>query len=183
MSKRPFIKRRARIFLGCEGESEQSYGAFLQRLADDSGAMVHIVAVNLRPAGDPLALAEKAKKAFAAEEKKGRFSGKAILLDSDRLNEPADRGARAQHLLAQEEFITIWQRPDHEGLLLRHFPGHEHDDPPRGISMDALKALWPEYHKNMPASDLKKRLTLLDVRRAAGTNLPLRQLLDCIGIV
>lgn len=182
MSKRPFIKRRARIFLGCEGESEQSYGAFLQRLADDDGIMVHIVAVNLRPAGDPLALAEKAKKAFAAEERKGKFSGKVILLDADRLNEPADRGARAVQLLAHERFTTVWQRPDHEGLLLRHFPGHQYDDLPRGHSLNALAAVWPEYHKNMPASDLKRKLSLHDVQRAAGTIPQLQPLLALIGL-
>jgi len=62
MKNRSPIRRRSRIFLGCEGESEQSYGAFLQRLADERGLMVHILSANLRPAGDPLALAEKASR-------------------------------------------------------------------------------------------------------------------------
>ena len=60
MNRRRIIERRARVFLGCEGESEQGYGAFLQRLADDNALHVHILAVNLQPAGDPLTLAEKA---------------------------------------------------------------------------------------------------------------------------
>jgi hypothetical protein len=181
MRRRPTIERRMRIFLGCEGESEQAYGAFLQRLADESGITVHILPINLRPAGDPLALAEKAVKAFSREEKKGGFFGKAIVLDADRLNDPPDRGQRALHLLASEGFTTVWQRPDHEGLLLRHFPGHEHDDPPRGGSMTALTSVWPDYHKNMPALDLKRKFALADVTRAAGTTAELAQLMELIG--
>jgi hypothetical protein len=34
--RRPSIPRRCRFFLGCEGQSEQSYGALLQHLADES---------------------------------------------------------------------------------------------------------------------------------------------------
>jgi hypothetical protein len=49
MTGRRTIERRARIFLGCEGESEQGYGAFLQRLADAKNIKVHVVAVNLQP--------------------------------------------------------------------------------------------------------------------------------------
>lgn len=183
MRRRPTIERRRRIFLGCEGESEQAYGAFLQRLADEIGIKVHILPINLRPAGDPLALAEKAVKAFSREEKKGGFFGKAIILDADRLNDPLDRGQQALHLLASEAFTTVWQRPDHEGLLLRHFLGHEHDDPPRGASMNALRVQWPEYRKNMPALDLKRKLTLADVSRAASTMPELRHLLGIIGFV
>jgi hypothetical protein len=154
----------------------------LQRLADESGLTVHVVPVNLRPAGDPLALAEKAVKAFNKEEKKGGFFGKAIILDADRLNDPPDRGQRALRLLASEGFTTVWQRPDHEGLLLRHFSGHEYDDPPRGLSMSGLRGQWPEYRKNLPALELKRKLTLVDVRRAAGTTPELGHLLDIIGL-
>lgn len=183
MSKRQLIKRRARIFLGCEGESEQSYGAFLQRLADENGLMVHILPANLRPAGDPLALAEKATKVFGIEQRKGGFVGKAIILDADRLDDPPDRGRRAVDLLQREGFTTIWQRPDHEGLLLRHFAGHANDSPPRGRSLQALQVVWPEYHKNMPAIDLKRKLALPDVQRAAGTTHELRQLLEIVGLL
>lgn len=182
MNRRPKIERRARIFLGCEGESEQGYGAFLQRLADENSLKVHIVPVNLRPAGDPLALAEKAVKAFITEQRKSGFAGKVILLDADRLEEPPDRGRRALELLRREGFTTIWQRPDHEGLLLRHFSGREQDDPPRGRSMAALQAVWPEYRKNTSAVDLKKKLSLTDVRRASAVVPELAALLALIGL-
>jgi hypothetical protein len=183
MNRRPRIERRARIFLGCEGESEQAYGAFLQRLADGCELRVHILPANLRPAGDPLALSEKAVKVFAAEEKKGGFAAKAILLDQDRLEDHSDRGKRALNLLRIEGFITIWQRPDHEGFLLRHFVRHDRDDPPRGESMSALQSVWPSYRKNMPAAELMKTLSLTEVNRAAVVVPELRRLLELIGIV
>ena len=89
----------------------------------------------------------------------------------------------ALKLLEQEEFIVVLQRPDHEGLLLRHFDGHEHDDPPPGNSMNRLKALWPEYHKNMSAADLRQQLSLESVIRVAEIVTELRLLLKAIGLV
>ena len=123
---------------------------------------------NLQPAGDPLALAEKAVLLFDKENRKAGFAGKSVILDADRLAEPADRGRRALELLARERFTTIWQRPDHEGFLLRYFPGHERDEPPRGTSMAALQALWPGYHKNMAAANLQRKLNLAQVCTAPG---------------
>ena len=181
MNGRRTIGRRTRIFLGCEGESEQGYGVFLQRLADEHRLHVHIRPVNLRPGGDPLALSEKAVQAYAKEEKKGGFAGKVILLDADRLSEPPDRGLTALDLLRREGFTTIWQRPDHEGILLRHFAGHEQDDPPRGRSFTALQAVWPGYHKNMSAKELKRTLSIAHVQRAAVVVPELRVLLTLIG--
>jgi hypothetical protein len=49
--RRPrIIRQRDRIFLGCEGESEQSYGVLLQKLAESHGASVHVIGRNLQPA-------------------------------------------------------------------------------------------------------------------------------------
>lgn len=182
MRGRRIIERRARIFLGCEGESEQGYGVLLQRLSDAESLKIHIVVKNLQPAGDPLALAEKAALHFEKENRKAPLIGKAILLDADRLVEPPDRGRRACELLQRAGFITIWQKPDHEGLLLRHFAGHDHDDPARGRSMAALQAVWPGYHKNMAAADLQRQLTLEHITRAAGVTQELKTLLRMTGL-
>ncbi len=181
MSRRK-IPRRERVFLGCEGESEQGYGALLRKLADEAGLNVHIVIKNLQPAGDPLALAQKAIQHFDKENRKAPFIGKAIMLDTDRLTEPADRGRRALELLERKQFITVWQRPDHEGLLLRHFRGRERSDPPRGRSFAAIQAVWPGYRKNMAAADLAVRINLVDVQRAAGVTPGLFELLQLIGL-
>lgn len=182
MRGRRIIERRARIFLGCEGESEQGYGVLLQRFTASESLKIQIVIRNLQPAGDPLALAEKAVLIFDKENRKASLIGKAILLDADRLAEPPDRGRRASELLRREGFIAIWQKPDHEGLLLRHFDGHDHDDPARGRSMAALQAVWPGYRKNMAAADLQRQLTLEHVTRAAGVTPELMTLLRMIGL-
>lgn len=183
MSGRNLIEQRVRIFLGCEGESEQGYGRILQEFADDAGLHVHLVIKNLQPAGDPLSLARRAVRLSGNEARKASLAGKAIIFDADRLDGSTERGRKALKLLGQEEFIVVLQRPDHEGLLLRHFAGHEHDDPPSGHSMNRLKALWPEYHKNMSAADLRQQLSLESVIRVAEVAAELRLLLKAIGLV
>lgn len=180
--RRRSIDRRKRFFLDCEGESEQSYGAFLNRLADENGLKVHIVVKNLQPAGNPLVLVEKAVQFFAKEDRKAKFAGKAILLDADKLEELPEIGRRARELIGREGFTAIWQRPDHEGFLLKHFAGCERLAPPRGRSMDSLHAQWPEYQKNMSASDLQNVLTLEHVRRAASVIPQLNELLQMVGL-
>ena len=76
MSGRGQIARRIRIFLGCEGESEQGYGRILQEFADDAGLHVHLVIKNLQPAGDPLSLAKKAVSLSLQRGSEERISGR-----------------------------------------------------------------------------------------------------------
>ena len=177
------IEKRTRYFLGCEGESEQAYGSFLNRLASEAGLKIHIVAVNLQPAGDSLALAEKAVRACKKEEDRGAIAAKSIMLDRDKFDELPEKGRRAQALMNKEGFASIWQRPDHEGFLLRHFPGQEHANPPRGYSMTALTAHWPGYRKNMAAADLRRVLTFEHVARASGVIPELHRFLKEIGLL
>ena len=182
MTRRPRIAKRKRIFVGCEGESEQSYAAFLGRLAQSEGLPVHIDPVNLQPAGDPKALAGKA---IAQATKRGRdnpYAFHAALLDADKLSDDPQKASEAKALLGGAGFAMIWQEQDHEALLLRHFPGHHMDNPPRGKTLVALKAQWPDYRKGMAATDLQKVLCLDDVRRAAGVTPELRRLLEAIGL-
>lgn len=184
MRGRRIIERRARVFLGCEGESEQGYGALLQRLVDASGTKIHLVPVNLQPAGDPFALARKAERRLAEEIRRGGpFVAQAVMLDADRLPELPDGGVEARAILARNKMIAIWQRPDFEGLLLHHFAGHEHDNPPRGRSMIALCAIWADYHKNMSAAELQRRIGLDHVLRAAGVEPDLAEFLKQLELI
>lgn len=68
-------------------------------------------------------------------------------------------------------------------MLLRRFAGHEQDDPPSGHSMNRLKALWPECHKNMSAANLRQQLSSVSVIRVADAATELRLLLKAIGLV
>lgn len=55
--RRPYRQQRAPIFIGCEGESERGYVAFLGRLVEEAGLAVHLDPVLLQPGGgDPLGL-------------------------------------------------------------------------------------------------------------------------------
>jgi hypothetical protein len=182
MKRRRAIPKRKRIFLGCEGQSEQAYGRFLNNLAELSGAKVHVVTVNLQPAGDPHKLAIKAMDARKRLEREGGFVGAALMLDIDRLEELPDKGRRVREILIESELITIWQVPDHEGFLLRHFRGYEDSILPRGKSFDPLRAEWPTYHKNMAAMDLQRTLTIDHVRRAEKACTELTELLKAIGM-
>ena len=60
MARRPRVPRRKRIFVGCEGESEQGYAALLQRFAEERGAAVHADAKVVPRAGNPLTLVSRA---------------------------------------------------------------------------------------------------------------------------
>ncbi len=65
--RRATIPVRRRIFLGCEGESEQGYGALLARLAEDCGLDLAFQPVLLRPGGgDPLDLVSLAAESAIA---------------------------------------------------------------------------------------------------------------------
>ena len=105
------------------------------------------------------------------------------MFDTDRLADLRDGGQEVQTILDRKRFISIWQRPDHEGFLLRHFEGHERRDPPPGASLGALRALWPGYHKNMSASELQTEIDLEHVLRAASVEPDLRTLLALIGFL
>ena len=85
-------------------------------------------------------------------------------------------------MLADANFVVVWQKQDHEALLLRHFPGHERDAPPRGRTMTALQAQWPRYRKGMSAAEISQVFELEHVRRAAGVTPALSELLRAIGL-
>jgi hypothetical protein len=59
-ARRARIPPRRRFFLGCEGESEQSYGALLQIVADESLQLRIHLDLQLLGGGDPLAIVEAA---------------------------------------------------------------------------------------------------------------------------
>lgn len=176
MSRAP----RRVIFLGCEGESEQSYGALLKRLADEARLPIHIDTYNAAPAGDSLAIAEKV--VARAKRKRGLYGSQYVMLDADLAQRQPDKARRAEILLTRERIVAIWQRPDHEGLLLRHFQGHERADPPAGTSSTALRRVWRDYHKNYNAADLQVKLGLVEIWRAAGVTPALEALLLDIGL-
>ncbi len=174
------IPKRKRIFLGCEGQSEQSYGAFLQLLADEDDLAVHIHAV-VFVGGDPLAIVkEAADRVRRASEP---YAFRAVLLDRDRFGLTPARDNQIPLIARQSSLELIWQDTCHEGFLLRHMPGQEHRRPASTqIAHRELRAVWPDYEKGMLARDIRRTLDKAAVVRAAGVEAKLAALLAQIGL-
>jgi hypothetical protein len=183
MSRQHLIPKRKRIFIGCEGESEQSYIAVLQRQLGMKSA-IHLVTKVLN-GGDPLAIIESAKKALRAERvnERDRFVRRFVLLDSDLLGRSPERDARCRQIVVAEEITLVWQTPCHEGMLLRHLPGCASKRPTSSSECLAiLQRVWPQYKKNMPAQDLEHHITLEAFRQAVANQLEIEPLLRFVGI-
>lgn len=181
------IERRTRFFLCCEGESEFSYGAFLQNLADDKDQChIHIVRTVLQPgAGSPVALAKKAVAKYRDEvERHGECKARALLLDSDvhQAKPPSERREFGQ-IMKREKFNVIWQKPNHEGFLLNHFQGYERVNPPKNSTEKELKKIWNDYDKPMTADSIYQKISIKDVYRRSRTHSEFRRFLKTIGLI
>jgi hypothetical protein len=167
--RRRGIPQRRRIFLGCEGESERSYGALLARLVEKR-RRVHIDAVLLKPGGgDPLALIELAiRRVRERTLRNGAYTEMAVLLDADTRGISRERDSRAIDMADKEGLRLVWQEPCHEAFLLRHLQGCQMLRPMTSASaMDELRRRWPQYRKALPAMRLADRIDEDAVRRAA----------------
>lgn len=168
--------------MGCEGASERSYVRFLQTLADAQEANLHLRA-ELANGGDPLAVVE----CCAAVSKRlvrqyGRFHHSAVLLDSDKLGQSADRDNRIARVASEAGLTILWQDHDHEAYLLKHIPGQERRAVGRGRSMTELRRFWDSYEKPADALWLASRISLEDWRRMLDANDEHRAFFDHIGL-
>ena len=85
--------QRRRVFVGCEGESEVGYAAFIRLLAEEARIPVHLDIRKCR-GGDPLAIVEAALREHRARStRRGVYAVRAILLDADRRGDDPDRAA------------------------------------------------------------------------------------------
>jgi hypothetical protein len=178
------IQQRTRIYLGCEGQSEQSYGARLGQIADAVGLHLYFDSDVLQPGGgDPLALVRLAIRRIREKEaKRGIFAFRAILLDCDKMGAKRERDAQIGQLSSRNRLHLIWQEPCHEGFLLRHLDGHQTARPiTSDLAEQTLKSVWAEYQKAMPAVRLATRIDLQAVRRACSVEAALAVFLNQIG--
>lgn len=183
--RRQTITPRKPIFLGCEGESEQSYGQLLNDLLRAENRPVHIEVVNLSPgAGDPLSrLRRAAQEISRREQRRSEFVRRVTLLDSDQVDGDAGRRQEAERFAQRFRIGVIWQEPCHEAFLLRHLEGYAHHRPSTTRAADvALRAAWPEYGKPMSRLLLARRIGLAHVRRAAVVERALAAFLREIGL-
>jgi hypothetical protein len=181
---RPRIRPRRRIFFGCEGESEQGYGALLQDLANKRQNPLIALDLQVLGGGDPLAIVETAcQRAQTQSSNHGEFAVRAVLLDADRRTIlPAERNARIAPLAAANGLLLIWAAPCYEAFLLRHLPGCQALRPM--TSADALCDLrqrWPAYSKPMPRTRLALRVGDAEIQAAAAVEPALDEFLRAIN--
>jgi hypothetical protein len=178
--------QRRRIFLGCEGESERSYGTFLAKLLDDRYKDVHLDAVLLRPGGgDLLTLVTRIRNEIARQKKQNKPAYEVIglLIDSDLRDQHPENDTEA-HRIAKEINLQhiIWQQPCHEALLLRHMDECKNLRPQ--TANDALSTLqkkWPNYQKGMSAIKLLEKFDFDAVSRVTEVEGELHAFLLAIG--
>jgi hypothetical protein len=179
------IPQRTRIYLGCEGPSEQSYGRLLITIADAAGLHLHIDNDVLQPGGgDPLALVRLSIRRIEQKERqRGGFTFRALLLDRDRVGQSPERDGQVERLAAANDVLLIWQDPCHEGFLLRHLEGNETARPMTSeLAMQALRRVWPEYEKGIPASQLARRIDIAGVLRTRLKEQAFADFLERIGL-
>jgi hypothetical protein len=181
------IPRRKRFFIACEGESEQGYAALLQKFANDAGQSIHIVAKVMIKAGDPLAMTERAAATIRLEEggSKPTFVGRFLLFDTDLIGKNPGRDGQMIDAADKAKLTLIRQNICFESFLLRHFDGHENDDPATNLeALNRLKGVWPEYRKGTSAQDLAKQIQLEDTQKASKSplNSDFAALLTAIGL-
>ena len=175
---------RKPIFVGCEGDSEVSYIAFVSDLAETARLPVFIKPVALRE-GDPLTRVEKAVRLINDNRRKRiDYAARFILMDSDQIALAPDRAEQAKLIAIENRISIIWQDPCHEALLLRHFAGHETKRPKTAsTSAKQLVKQWPDYKKAMARTEIAKTLDHDAVCRAASVEQELKSFLVIIGLV
>jgi hypothetical protein len=185
--RRPIIEPRIPMFLGCEGESEQGYGTLIARLLIESRESVYLRAELLRPGGgDPLALVECAIERIAqARKTRGTvYAVRGVLLDSDTRGVSQIRDQQAVTLADENGIMLIWQDPCFEAVLLRHLDGcHALRPQTCAIAMTELRRRWPDYAKGLPAADLARRISRMEIERCAGVESELAAFLRAVGFL
>lgn len=161
--RRQFLPQRSRIFVGCEGESEQSYAKFLYQIVKQVGAHVHLDA-QILSGGDPLSRVKVAiKKIETGTRLGGSYKAKFLFLDFDQYDLKPENTREAKAQCIKNHIQIIWQKPDHEGFLAQHFIAP-------GSNASKLEQEWPAYRKATDARNYAKVITLEHVQRAAYHN-------------
>ena len=181
---RLLIPQRTRIYLGCEGQSEQSYGKLLNAIAD-ALSLPLFLDCDVLGGGDPLFLVEHAvRRIHERASKRGAFVHRAIILDADKLESAPERDVRVVSLARKHRIHLIWQHPCHEGFLLRHLPNQETMRPPTPeLALEALKRIWPEYRKGALAVELATWIDASALRQAVTVEADLRNFLVQIDLL
>jgi len=178
----PSIKKRTRFFLAVEGESEQAFVIWLQRLSDTE-LHIHLDSYPIGGGGFKSMLEKAVHLHDRNRRNKGAYQNRFLIVDGDR----AARGDWSIEQLKQEAekhaIAVCVQRPNHEGVLFRMMHGKENEIPEVGACMAKLKAHWPNYEKPMNALALSRQFSIDDLLRVANADADLGNLLKAIGLM
>ncbi|MDC7693860.1 hypothetical protein PQU94_06140 [Asticcacaulis sp. DXS10W] len=174
---------RARVFIGCEGESESGYVACLTSLTRDRDLPVTLDP-HIMDKGDPLSRIRWAEARIKDQvRKRGPYAHQFAFLDTDQRDLDPARGRQAEDLAARLGIRLVWQEPDHEGLLLLHF-NHEEKRHPRNKaeSMRAIRKVWPNYEKGSTGKQYGRKLFEDHLKRASERHDGLKDFLITLGL-
>jgi hypothetical protein len=184
MTRRTRITRRRRIFVGCEGESEQAYCQVLNDILNDQNLNLHLeVTLVGEGAGGPKQKVLKAiQKITHSEDCSGRFVKKVLFIDSDLVVNNPQGKLETEDIANKNGILLVWQEPTHEAFLLRHLPNCAAHRPLQSqLATNKLKAQWSEYKKPMPRMNIAKVIDVDRVKQAASVEQEFKSFLVALG--
>jgi hypothetical protein len=174
------IKKRSRFFVAVEGESEQSFVAWLQVLSEKE-LHIHLDDVLLGGGGFKSMLHKAVQQHKRRCKISGAYKDRFLIVDGDRAQQGDWSIETLKCEAARYKFNVCVQSPNHEGLLLRMMPGMAHENPAAAASATKLKGHWPNYQKPLNAHALGRQFSINDLLRAARVDPDLENLLKKIG--
>ena len=176
------IKKRARFFVAVEGESEQSFVAWLQVLSQKE-LHIHLDGVLLGGGGFKSMLDKAMQQHRRRCKISGAYKDRFLIVDGDRAQQGDWSVEKLKREVARYKFTVCVQCPNHEGLLLRMMPGMEREIPDAASSETKLKKRWPNYQKPVNAHALGRQFSIDDLLRVARVDPDFETLLKQIGLI
>jgi hypothetical protein len=177
-----FIQKRTRFFLAVEGDSEQSFVAWLQVLSQ-TDLHIHLDSVPLGGGGFKSMLENAVRQHKRRAKTSGAYHARFLIVDGDRSEQGDWPIEKLRREAAKHKIIVCAQNPNHEGLLFRMLPGMERQIPEAASAQPKLKNRWPSYQKPMNAHGLGRQFSIDDLLRVARVDIDLRILLEKIGFI
>ena len=168
--------------MAVEGESEQAFVVWLQRLATELSLPIHLDGHLLGGGGFSSMIKNAVQRHDRQTKNKGAYKARFLMVDQDRALDGDWTAAQLRTEAAKNKMALVLQRPNHEGLLYRLHNGKENEIPTAEVAETRLKILWPTYQKPLNANALYRRFTFNDLRRLAAVDEDLNNLLQVIGL-
>src|SRR5580698_2789275 len=121
------LQIRIRFFVAVEGQSEQSFVAWLQRLSE-LDLHIHLDTFLLNGGGYKTMLESAVREHKRRSKTSGSYEYCFLIVDGDRANQGDWPIAELRRRANKAKFIVCIQRPNHEGVLLRMMSEMEYEN-------------------------------------------------------